>query len=401
MGVHAQAWPNKPVRVVVSQTAGAAPDIIARLLADRLAKDKTDADKPTVTEERLKTISKRYTRLLKTMKEYDKTEILELFLTALSHAYDPHSDYMAPADAKNFDIHNVKLKLNGIGAQLRQDDEGYTEIVNLTPGGPAELSKQLKPKDRIVAVAQGSAEPVECLDMKLGEVVDMIRGKKGTKVKLKIRKEAGGVEEIELTRTEVKITEDEVKGKIIEASEWAPEQKAKIGILRIPSFYRDFQGANKGGDFKSTSKDVTMSKASFGFPRVPSTTNAMSPPLVATRKRSDFSMATMRKPALLVRMSPMGVPGNSVGGASFWASGCTAELKGLMTTGGGAAGGSGGAGGAGRPVQRGLRRRAIGAGVRRAGFRFAGAAGHRRCGAGRRVRGAWGAACPARPGAAS
>ncbi len=195
-------------------------------------------EKPEKTAEK---ITKRYARLQKNMKQFDSSEILQVYLSALGHAFDPHSDYMAPADAKNFDIHNVKLKLNGIGAQLRQDDEGYTEIVNLTPGGPAELSKQLKPKDRIVAVAQGGAEPVDCLDMKLGEVVDMIRGKKGTEVRLTIipvdAVSDSERKEVRIIRDEIKLTEQYAFARIVDHV--APDgKKQRLGVIDLPQFYQ-------------------------------------------------------------------------------------------------------------------------------------------------------------------
>jgi len=203
------------------------------LLSGKLAEEK-----PEKTAEK---IAKRYARLQKNMKQFDTSEILQIYLSALGHAFDPHSDYMAPADAKNFDIHNVKLKLNGIGAQLRQDDEGYTEIVNLTPGGPAELSKKLKPKDKIVAVAQGEAEPVDCLDMKLGEVVDMIRGKKGTEVRLTIVPvDAVSDSErrvIRLVRDEIKLTEQYAFARIVDHV--TPDgKKQRLGVIDLPQFYQ-------------------------------------------------------------------------------------------------------------------------------------------------------------------
>lgn len=199
---------------------------------------KLTEEKPEKTAEK---ISKRYIRLQKNMKQFDTSEILQVYLSALGHAFDPHSDYMAPADAKNFDIHNVKLKLNGIGAQLRQDDEGYTEIVNLTPGGPAELSKKLKPKDKIAAVAQGEAEPVECLDMKLGEVVDMIRGKKGTEVRLTIIPvDAVSDSErrvIRIVRDEIKLTEQYAFARIVDHV--TPDgKKQRLGVIDLPQFYQ-------------------------------------------------------------------------------------------------------------------------------------------------------------------
>lgn len=186
-------------------------------------------------------ITKRYARLHRNMKQFDASDILQAYLSALGHAFDPHSDYMAPADAKNFDIHNVKLKLSGIGAQLTQNDEGYTEIVNLTPGGPAELSKQLKPKDRIVAVGQADAEPVDCVDMKLGEVVDMIRGKKGTEVRLIVIPVGAASDaerkEIRIVRDEIKLKESYAYARIVEHV--GPDGKPqRLGVIELPQFYQ-------------------------------------------------------------------------------------------------------------------------------------------------------------------
>ncbi|MEQ2008608.1 MAG: carboxy terminal-processing peptidase [Limisphaerales bacterium] len=220
------------------KTEADAQELWRQRIKFELLNGKLTDEAPAKTAEK---ITKRYARLQKNMKQFDSSEILQVYLSALGHAFDPHSDYMAPADAKNFDIHNVKLKLNGIGAQLRQDDEGYTEIVNLTPGGPAELSKQLKPKDKIVAVAQGSAEPVDCLDMKLGEVVDMIRGKKGTEVRLTIIP-ADAVSdserrEIRIVRDEIKLTEQYAFARIVEHVT-ADGKKQRLGVIDLPQFYQ-------------------------------------------------------------------------------------------------------------------------------------------------------------------
>lgn len=220
------------------KTEAEARELWRQRIKFELLNGKLTDEAPAKTAEK---ITKRYARLQKNMKQFDSSEVLQVYLSALGHAFDPHSDYMAPADAKNFDIHNVKLKLNGIGAQLRQDDEGYTEIVNLTPGGPAELSKQLKPKDKIVAVAQGSAEPVDCLDMKLGEVVDMIRGKKGTEVRLTVIP-ADAVSdserrEIRIVRDEIKLTEQYAFARIIEHV--TPDgKKQRLGVIDLPQFYQ-------------------------------------------------------------------------------------------------------------------------------------------------------------------
>lgn len=205
-----------------------------------LLNGKLTDEKPEKTVEK---ITRRYARLQKNMKQFDSSEILQIYLSALGHAFDPHSDYMAPAEAKNFDIHSVKLKLNGIGALLGQDpeDDDYTKIKSLTPGGPAELGKQLKAGDKIIAVAQGGAEPVDCVGMRLNEVVDMIRGQKGTEVRLTIIP-ADAVSEsdrkvIRITRDEIKLTEQYAFARIVEHVN-ADGTKQRLGVIDLPQFYQ-------------------------------------------------------------------------------------------------------------------------------------------------------------------
>jgi carboxyl-terminal processing protease len=164
---------------------------------------------------------------------------------------------MSPQTLADFEI-DMRLKLEGIGARLKYE-YGYTTVEEVIEGGAAHADGRLTKGDKIIGVSSDAVKDyVDVVEMKLTKVVDMIRGKKGTKVKLQIMKEAGGIEDYELTRTEVKITEDEVKGKILESEEWIDGRKSKVGILQIPSFYRDFQGANLGGEFKSTSRDVKL-----------------------------------------------------------------------------------------------------------------------------------------------
>ena len=184
-------------------------------------------------------------------------EVLELYLSSMTHCLDPHSSYMSPQTLTDFEI-DMRLELDGIGARLKYDD-GYTVVEEVIQGGAAFSDGRLVKGDKIIGVSfDAVSDYVDVVEMKLTKVVDMIRGKKGTKVKLQILKEAGGIEEYELTRTKVKITEDEVKGKVLESSEWIDGRKSRVGVLRIPSFYRDFQGAAQGGEFKSTSRDVKL-----------------------------------------------------------------------------------------------------------------------------------------------
>ena len=191
------------------------------------------------------------------LEQTESHEVLELYLSSMTHCLDPHSSYMSPQTLADFEI-DMRLKLEGIGARLKYED-GYTTVEEVIEGGAAHADARLTKGDKIIGVSSDAVKDyVDVVEMKLTKVVDMIRGKKGTKVKLQIMKEAGGIEDYELTRTEVKITEDEVKGKILESEEWIDGRKSKVGILQIPSFYRDFQGANLGGEFKSTSRDVKL-----------------------------------------------------------------------------------------------------------------------------------------------
>ncbi len=202
------------------------------ILQGRLAKDKTD--------DVIKNLAKRYNRLLKTMKEYDNEEILSVYLTALSHSYDPHSDYMSPSEAKQFEISNVKLSLSGIGALLEWED-GYTRIKSLVPGGPAEQSKQLKPKDRIVAVAQEEGEPVDVVEMRLNKVVELIRGKKGTTVKLSVvpnDSEDGTQKVVYIVRDDIKLSEQFAKARIVDLP-GADGTSTKLGIIVLNQFYEN------------------------------------------------------------------------------------------------------------------------------------------------------------------
>lgn len=213
-------------------------------------------------------IHKRYHTNQVFLDQTESHEVLELYLSSMTHCLDPHSTYMSPQTLEDFRI-DMELKLDGIGARLKYDD-GYTIVEEVIAGGAAAEDGRLAKGDKIIGVSYDASDNfVDVVEMKLTKVVEMIRGKKGTKVKLKVLKPKEAEEEesagiarrtviYELTRTEVKITEDEVKGKILETSDWIDGRKCKVGILRIPSFYRDFRGASLGGNFKSTARDVKV-----------------------------------------------------------------------------------------------------------------------------------------------
>ncbi len=127
-------------------------------------------------------VGRRYDRIARNVHEEDREEQVKLYLDALAQTYDPHSEYLSKADFKNFNI-QMGLSLVGIGAMLRTED-GYAKIESLVTGGPAQVDGRLKVGDRITAVSQGQTEFVDVRDMRLDKVVEMIRGKKGTKVRL-------------------------------------------------------------------------------------------------------------------------------------------------------------------------------------------------------------------------
>ncbi len=197
-------------------------------------------------------VARRYDRLARNVHEQDKDEQIKLFLDALAQAYDPHSEYLSKADMKNFSI-NMGLSLVGIGAMLRSED-GYAKIESLVPGGPAQTDGRLKVGDRITAVAQGPADYVDVREMRLDKVVEMIRGKKGTRVRLLVipadATDPSRRKNVELVRDEIKLKDQEARADIIIKKDENGDP-VKLGWLRLPSFYADMDRHQK-----STTRDV-------------------------------------------------------------------------------------------------------------------------------------------------
>ena len=197
-------------------------------------------------------VGRRYDRLARNVHEEDKEEQVKLFLDALAQTYDPHSEYLSKADLKNFSI-NMGLSLVGIGAMLRTED-GYAKIESLVAGGPAQTDGRLKVGDRITAVAQGPAEYVDVRDMRLDKVVEMIRGRKGTRVRLLAipadAPDPSKRKSVELVRDEIKLKDQEARADIIIKKD-EDGNPLKLGWLTLPSFYADMDRHSK-----STTRDV-------------------------------------------------------------------------------------------------------------------------------------------------
>jgi carboxyl-terminal processing protease len=209
------------------------------------------------TDEIINTLTRHNNWTLRMSTNWDSDNVLQAYLTALAHAYDPHSDYLSPPHAQDFSI-DMSLSLYGIGAQLAEDD-GYCTIRALTPGGPADKSKQIKEKDRIIAVAQSNQPPVNVVDMELLKVVQLIRGPKGTQVRLTISpaEDRAARRLVTLVRDEIKLEDHEAKAWLIEL----PVDHGgttRLGVINLPSFYTplDLSGNTGHSAPKFTSVDV-------------------------------------------------------------------------------------------------------------------------------------------------
>jgi carboxyl-terminal processing protease len=186
----------------------------------------------------VQTLTKRYERNWKTMKQFTEDQVFESYLNALSRVYDPHSDYMGRRQLEEFGI-SMRLSLFGIGAVLSFED-GYSKIRELVPGGPAATSKQIKPGDRIVTVAQEGKEPVDCIEMPLSDTVQLIRGPKGTQVTLSLipaeARDAAARKTVTLVRDEIKLESQQAKARVVD---WPTGKEANLrfGVIDLPSFY--------------------------------------------------------------------------------------------------------------------------------------------------------------------
>jgi len=207
-------------------------------------------------------LMKRVRGMWKDFSQYENDDVVSIFLNSMAAAYDPHSSYLAAQDLKNFDI-SIKLSLEGIGAVLRWED-GYTVVNSIVPGGAAARHGKLKADDRIIAVAQGEEAFESVIDMRLNNVVQLIRGKRGTKVGLQIlRKTKKGFDTLKLVivRDKIILKDGEARMQIFvhpspEENKTAQETN-RIGVIKLPSFYVDFNDRRKNPkNYKSSSRDV-------------------------------------------------------------------------------------------------------------------------------------------------
>ena len=196
---------------------------------------------------------KRYQNRIRRINQQKEEDIFSLAINILTNQFDPHSSYLSPRSAEDFDM-SMSLKLTGIGALLGLEDD-YTKIISLVPGGPAEKSGKIEPDDRIAKIRQkNSKEFIDVVGWRIDEVVELIRGKEGTELEIEfisINSEGDSRKLVTLKREEIKLEDRAAKSEVIEIND------NKIGIIDLPSFYLDFdEYQNRNKEYRSSSRDI-------------------------------------------------------------------------------------------------------------------------------------------------
>ena len=224
-----------------------------------LSNDKSESEKSETEKGPAEILTNRYKSYSRRMHQIDNSDIIEMFITAITTSFDPHTSYMSSETFENFMI-TMRLQLEGIGATLQSsEDDGYTVIKRIVPGGAADKQGDLKVEDKIVAVGQGigESEMTDVTGMKLDDVVKQIRGKAGTVVKLAVLSENSEIKTISITREKIKLEDSAAHGEIFEAGTKADGAPFKIGVIDLPSFYADLDSASRrSSEYKSTTRDV-------------------------------------------------------------------------------------------------------------------------------------------------
>ncbi|WP_349571175.1 carboxy terminal-processing peptidase [Azotobacter salinestris] len=230
-------------------------DLWRKRLKDEALRMKIAGKEPKAIQELL---IKRYRNQLSRLEQTRSEDIFQTYINAFAQTYDPHTNYLSPDNAENFDI-NMSLSLEGIGAVLQSDNE-HVKVVRLVPAGPAEKSKQIAPADKIVGVAQANGEMVDVIGWRLDEVVKLIRGPKGSVVRLEIIPASNAPNDetskvVAITREAVKLEEQAAKKSVLELPHEG--HTYKLGVIEIPAFYLDFKAFRAGDpNYKSTTRDV-------------------------------------------------------------------------------------------------------------------------------------------------
>ena len=241
-----EAWATTPAEL---------NDIWRKIIKNQALSLKLTGKKPAEIKDVLK---KRYERFNKTIEQFNSEDVFNIYMNAITEAYDPHTNYFSPKASALFK-QSMSLSLEGIGAQLQTDND-YTKIARIIPGGPAEKSDLLHNNDLITGVAQGNdGEMVDVIGWRIDEVVKLIKGPKGTTVRIQFLPAKTGVngpsKEIKLVRDKIKLEDQAAKKNVIHYN--ANGKDLKLGVITLPNFYMDFDAYQKGDkDYRSTTRDV-------------------------------------------------------------------------------------------------------------------------------------------------
>jgi carboxyl-terminal processing protease len=230
-------------------------EVLQEIINQKKPTATADATKPVKVDDPKTIVRKRYERLLKNVGEIESSEIAEMFINCFARLYDPHSDYFSADTYADFSI-QIRLSLVGIGALLGTDEDQDCEVEELVPGGPADLGKQLQPKDKVIAVAQDGEDPVDITGgMKLRKIVNMIRGEKGTKVHLTVvpASDPTSRKEIVITRDTVNLDSARATAAVFDVPTGTGKATVPIGVITLPGFYGPENPTDKSA---VASKDV-------------------------------------------------------------------------------------------------------------------------------------------------
>jgi carboxyl-terminal processing protease len=219
--------------------------------AEEAKKKETKKSDKELWAEAEEKVAKRNKNFFNRMRQETRQDHYDRYFNAIARAFDPHTNYMPPANKEDFDIH-MRGSLEGIGALLREED-GYIKVVSIIPGSASARQGRLQAEDIILEVGQGANDPVEITDMRLRDAVRLIRGPKGSEVRLTVKKPDGTKEMIAIQRDVVQIEETFVKSLLLESP-----AGNKIGYVMIPSFYRDFEKTRNGSDARNSTDDTRI-----------------------------------------------------------------------------------------------------------------------------------------------
>lgn len=236
--------------------------VLTKLYTDQLAQEKAEEKSDTVFTPKpfdtleynaRKSILKTHRDYYSRLKRLERKDRLSMYINSITGVYDPHTNYFPPADKENFDI-QMSGQLEGIGAQLQEKD-GYIKITNIIPGGPSSLQGDLQANDLILKVKQEGGEAVNIVDWRIDDAVKIIRGKKGTKVTLTVRKPDGAEQDITITRDVVILEETYAKSLLLN-----DKDNVKTGYIYLPSFYADFRNPRGRFSWKDVKAEVEKLK---------------------------------------------------------------------------------------------------------------------------------------------